>query len=74
MHVHYNYFENATSRYKALRCCHFAFLFKSLSFHLWNTLDSLRLFSPTIVFVMPSQQTDAIHLIGRQLLSLLADD
>ena len=39
-HLHYNYVLNATSRYEALHCYHFAFLFKSLSFHLRNTLDS----------------------------------
>ena len=68
MHIHNNNFQNV------LLFCHLAFFFKPFSFHLWNTPASLCWFSPTIVFVMPSQQTDAIHITSHQSLSLLIDD
>ena len=66
--MHNNSFQDA------LLCCHLDFLFNPFSFHLWNPPGSLCWFSPTIVFVIPSQKTDIIHIISHQSLSLLTDD
>ena len=74
MHMDNNNFENAAYCCEALLCCHLASLVNPLSSHLGGTPGSLCQFSPIFVFVMPSEQTNAVHMVRCQSLSLFVDD
>ena len=74
MHMHNISFQHAASHCEAPTVLPFGFPFQdSFCPSVAHTGVSL-LILPTIAFVIPSQETDAVHMIGRQLLFLLADD